>query len=178
MRAPALLLICLAPLALGGCDGSVDPLGLFPEPTRVEAAPLELTGRVVDAADLIPDLIEADLTAQLETLERDTKAQFVVVTTPGLQGMTIADFGLKLSRGWGLGDKDRNDGLLLIVAPNERKVRIEVGYGLEKPLPDDRCAEFIQMILPSFRQGDYVAGIETVVDLLDRELRTKLETTT
>lgn len=153
-------------------------MALFPEPTRVETAPLELTGRVVDAADLIPDLIEADLTSQLETLERDTKAQFVVVTTPGLKGMTITDYGLKLGRGWGLGDKDRNDGLLLIVAPNERKVRIEVGYGLETPLPDDRCVEFIQMILPSFRRGDYVAGIETAVDLLDRELRTKLEPNT
>ena len=165
-------------MALGGCDGSVDPLGLFPEPARAENAQLELTGRVVDAADLIPALIEADLTDQLAALERDTKAQFVVVTTPGLDGLTIADYGLRLGRGWGLGDRERNDGLLLIIAPNERKVRIEVGYGLEKSLPDDRCAEFIEMMLPSFEDGDYLAGIENGVDLLDRELRTKLETTT
>lgn len=178
MRAPALVLIFLAPVALSGCDGSVDPLGLFPEPTRAESAPLELTGRVVDAADLIPDLIEADLTTQLAELERDTKAQMVVVTTSSLDGLTIQDYGLRLGRGWGLGDKERDDGLLLIVAPNERKVRIEVGYGLEKSLPDDRCAEFIEMMLPSFSDGDYVAGIENGVDLLDRELRTKLGKTT
>lgn len=176
MRGAALLL-CLASVALGGCDESVDPLGLFPEPTRVENAPLELTGRVVDAADLIPDLIEADLIAQLDAIERDTKAQFVVVTTPSLDGLTIQDYGLRLGRGWGLGDKERNDGLLLIIAPSERKVRIEVGYGLENSLPDDRCAEFIEMMLPSFKDGNYVAGIANGVDLLDRELRTKLETT-
>lgn len=178
MRAPVIVFICLAPAALGGCDGSVDPLGLFPDPTRVEGAPLELTGRVVDAADLIPNLIEADLASHLAALERDTKAQFVVVTTPSLDGLSIEEYGLRLGRGWGLGDRERNDGLLLIAAPSERNVRIEVGYGLENSLADDRCAEFIEMMLPSFRDGNYVAGIEDGVDLVDRELRSKLEKTT
>jgi uncharacterized protein len=84
----------------------------------------------------------------------------VVVTLPSLQGYTIEDFGYQLGRHWGIGQKGTNTGALLIVAPNEHKVRIEVGYGLEGELTDAISATIIQnYILPSFKRGDYSAGV-------------------
>ena len=90
-----------------------------------------LTGRVVDQADIIPAPIEAELTAKLENLETTTQRQLVVATVPTLDGYDISDYGYQLGREWEIGDAQRNDGALLLVAPNERRVRIEVGYGLE-----------------------------------------------
>ena len=79
----------------------------------------------------------------------------------------MAEYSVDLGRSWGIGDADRDDGLLLVVAPNERKVRIEVGYGLEASVRDEEAAEIIQeAILPSFRQGDYETGIRQGVDQL------------
>jgi uncharacterized protein len=76
-----------------------------------------------------------------------------------LQGFTIEEFGYQLGRHWGIGEKGRNNGALLIVAPNERKVRIEVGYGLEDRLTDAESRTIIdQQMLPLFRQGDFSAG--------------------
>jgi uncharacterized protein len=90
----------------------------------------ELTGRVVDNADILTPEAEAALTAKLAALETQTQRQLVVATVPDLQGYDISDYGYQLGRAWGLGDAERNDGALLLVAPNDRKVRIEVGYGL------------------------------------------------
>ncbi|MEM9501751.1 MAG: TPM domain-containing protein [Pseudomonadota bacterium] len=119
-----------------------------------------LSGRVVDNADIIPADIEAQLTAQLETLETQSQRQLVIATVPDLQGYDIADYGYQLGREWGIGDAERNDGALLIVAPNDRKVRIEVGYGLEGYLTDALSALIIQnQILPLFREGDMPGGI-------------------
>lgn len=119
-----------------------------------------LTGRVVDNAGLLTADQRAMLTWALEETERATKHQFVVVTLPSLGGKPIEKVGLELGKGWGIGRKDHNDGVLLIVAPNERKVRIEVGYGLEKALTDAEAATIIeQRILPRFRRGAMVAGI-------------------
>ena len=95
-----------------------------------------LSGRVVDAANVIPPDEEARLTQKLALLETQSHRQLVVATIPDLQGYDIADYGYQLGRAWGIGSKDKNDGALLIVAPNERKLRIEVGYGLEGVLTD------------------------------------------
>ena len=120
-----------------------------------------LTGQVVDAANIIPLEMEAGLTAKLARLEQQSQRQLVVVTLPDLQGYDIADYGYQLGRHWGIGDKERNDGALLIVAPNERKVRIEVGYGLEPVLTDGMSSLIInQAIIAHFKQGDMPAGIE------------------
>lgn len=130
-------------------------------------APLELTGPVVDDAHVLDAATTASLTQRLETLERTAGPQLVVVTTPSLGGREINDYSLALGRGWGIGDKLRNDGVLLVVAPTERKVRIEVGKGLEKTLPDDLCATIIREDLtPRFRQGDLSGGIVAGVDRL------------
>jgi uncharacterized protein len=95
-----------------------------------------LTGRVVDDANVLSPPTREALTAKLEALESKTSRQLVVVTVPSLQGYAIEDYGYQLGRAWGIGEKGKNNGALLIVAPNERKVRVEVGYGLEGVLTD------------------------------------------
>ncbi len=120
----------------------------------------ELTGRVVDAANIIPDAEEAALVQRLEQLEAQSQRQLVVVTVPNLQGLDEQTFTYQLGREWGIGDAERNDGAILLVAPEERKVRIETGYGLEGIMTDALSAIIIQNdILPRFRDGDIPAGI-------------------
>jgi uncharacterized protein len=119
-----------------------------------------LTGRVVDNAGIISQSVRDDLTRKLQDLETKTTTQLVVVTLRSLQGTSIEDYGYQLGRNWGIGQKGVNNGALLIVAPNERKVRIEVGYGLEGTLTD-AVAKFIieNGILPRFKAGDMMGGI-------------------
>ncbi|GAD47378.1 hypothetical protein NT2_01_01460 [Caenibius tardaugens NBRC 16725] len=130
-----------------------------------------LSGRVVDAANIIPADTEAQLVAKLDALEKQSRRQLVVVTLPGLDGYEISDYGYRLGRHWGLGDKQRNDGALLIVAPNERKVRIEVGYGLEPILTDGMSFLIINnAILPRFKAGDMPGGIVAGTDAIIKQL--------
>jgi uncharacterized protein len=124
-----------------------------------------LSGRVVDEANILPAATRSALDARLAALEAATTDQFVVVTLASLQGYEIADFGYQLGRAWGIGQKDKNNGVLLIVAPKERDVRIEVGYGLEGDLTDAVTRLIIEnSILPKFRSGDMAAGISAGVD--------------
>lgn len=131
-----------------------------------------LSGRVVDQARLLTPEKEAELTTRLEALERDTSDQLVVVTLESLQGLEIEDYGYRLGRAWGIGQAEDDNGVLLIVAPTERKVRIEVGYGLEPVLTDALSALIIHNeILPSFREGHFERGIERGVAAIDAQLR-------
>ena len=131
-----------------------------------------LTGRVVDNADILPADVEAQLTAKLEALETQSQRQLVVATVSTLDGYDISDYGYQLGRAWGLGDAERNDGALLLVAPNERKVRIEVGYGLEGYLTDALSSLIIQnQILPAFRDGDMPGGIVAGTDAIITQLQ-------
>jgi len=124
-----------------------------------------LTGRIVDEAKLLSPAQRADIEARLAALEARTTVQFVVVTLNSLQGADIADYGYRLGRHWGIGQKDKDNGVLLIVAPNERAVRIEVGCGLEGDLTDAVAHLIIEnAILPRFRAGDMPGGIERGVD--------------
>ena len=119
-----------------------------------------LTGRVVDDAGVLNPYTVGQLTLMLADHERATGEQVVVVTLKSLQGYTIEDYGYQLGRNWGIGQKGVNNGAMLIVAPKEHKVRIEVGYGLEGTLTDAISATIIQnYILPSFKLGDFNAGI-------------------
>lgn len=119
-----------------------------------------LTGRVVDLANLIDPATEQSLSAELAALETKSTDQLVIVTLPSLQGYAIEDFGYQLGRHWGIGQKGKDNGVLLIVAPNERKVRIEVGRGLEPHLTDAMSRLIIEnAILPRFRRGDFQGGI-------------------
>jgi uncharacterized protein len=130
------------------------------------------TGLVVDAANVLPPEQEAALTAKLQTLQQETKHQLVVATIPDLQGRDIADYGTRLGRAWGVGLKEADNGAILIVAPNERKVRIEVGYGLEPIVTDALSSVIIQNdVLPAFKAGDLAGGINAGADALAAQLR-------
>jgi uncharacterized protein len=94
-----------------------------------------LSGRVVDQADLLPPDREAGITAKLEALERDTTRQLVVVTVPDLQGYAVEDFAFALGEQWKIGEKEADNGAILLIAPTERRVRIEVGDGVEGSCP-------------------------------------------
>lgn len=119
-----------------------------------------LTGRVVDEAGLLTVSDRASLSASLADLEAKTTDQLVVVTLKSLQGTTIEDYGYQLGRKWGIGQKDKDSGVLLIVAATERTVRIEVGYGLEGTLTDAATKLIIEnAILPAFKRGDFNGGI-------------------
>ncbi len=131
----------------------------------------KLTGRVVDAANVLPPDVEARLTQKLEALDTQSRRQFVVATVPSLQGYEISDYGYQLGRAWGIGSKDKNDGVLLLVAPTERKVRIEVGYGLEGVLPDGVGFLIVNNdIVPRFKAGDMPGGIEAGADAIIKQL--------
>lgn len=120
-----------------------------------------LTGRVVDEAEILPADIEAALDRQLAAEEERTTNQVVVATVPSLQGIDIETFAVELYRAWQIGQADSDNGALLLVAPEERKVRIEVGYGLEGTLTDAVSDSIIRHeILPSFRDGDLSGGVE------------------
>ena len=124
-----------------------------------------LTGRVVDDANILDPQARAVLTDKLAALETKTSDQLVVVTLKSLQGTSVEDFGVELGRHWQIGQKGKNNGVLLIVAPNERKVRIEVGYGLEGALTDAVSRLIIEnAITPRFRAGDFPGGITRGVD--------------
>lgn len=130
-----------------------------------------LTGRVVDNAQLLSPQAEAGLTEDLAQLEAQTGRQFVVVTLADLQGYPIEDYGYQLGRAWGVGDEDRDDGVLLIVAPNERAVRVEVGYGLEPVLTDALSSLIIQQkILPAFKRGEMEAGVVSGAEAIIAQL--------
>lgn len=114
------------------------------------AGDVKPTGRVVDDAQIIAPATEQQLSVNSEALEQATTDQLVIVTLPNLRGARIEDVGLALGRGWGVGQRRLNNGVLLLVAPNEHKVRIEVGYGLEGLLTDDRAARIIRDMLSLF----------------------------
>jgi uncharacterized protein len=124
-----------------------------------------LTGRVVDAANVIDATTREEITRKLEAFEAKSSDQVVVVTVPDLDGEAIEPYSNRLYRSWALGQQQENNGVLLVVAPNDRKVRIEVGYGLEGTLTDLLSKLIIEnAIIPGFRSGDYAGGISRGVD--------------
>ena len=139
-----------------------------------QAAPAfpPLTGRVTDAAGILPAATVAALDTRLAALEASTRTQLVVATVPDLQGLEIDEYGYRLGRGWGIGQKGQNNGAILLVAPNERKVRIEVGYGLEGTLTDAMTSQIIRRdIIPYFKAGDMAGGVVAGADALTRLLQ-------
>jgi uncharacterized protein len=124
-----------------------------------------LTGIVVDAARVLDPQGKSALEARLKDYEARSQHQLVVATVPSLEGYEVRDYGNRLFRAWALGDKARNDGVLLLVAPNERKVAIEVGYGLEGDLTDALSRVIIEnAIVPRFKAGDFTGGVTAGVD--------------
>ncbi len=141
---------------------------------HAEVAFPALTGRVVDNARLL----EGDSRQQLERMllahEQATGEQVVVVTLPDLQGQSIEEYGYQLGRHWGIGQKGKDNGALLIVVPSERRLRIEVGYGLEERLTDAQASVIINSVItPAFRRGAFsegiVAGVSAMLQVLGGE---------
>jgi len=131
-----------------------------------------LSGRVVDQAGLLDEQTEATLTATLASHEAETSNQIVVVTLPSLNGYDIFDYANRLGRHWEIGTSEEDNGILLLVAPNDRKVRIEVGYGLEGALTDSLSSIIIQReILPEFRKNNFPKGIEQGVAAITQAIK-------
>src|SRR3954463_12572078 len=124
-----------------------------------------LTGRIVDAANIIPADVRSSLEPKLADLETKSGIQLVVAPVVSLEGQEIEPYANELFRNWKLGEKTKNNGVLLLVAPNERRVRIEVGYGLEGTLTDALSKVIItNAIAPRFKAGDFSGGISRGVD--------------
>lgn len=135
-----------------------------------------LTGRVVDEANVLSAAERERLTAKLADLEQKSGIQLVVATVKSLQGEEIEPYANALFRTWRLGEKTKNNGVLLLVAPNERRVRIEVGYGLEGTLTDALSKIIItNAIAPRFKVGDFDGGIAHGVDDIITVLTTDAE---
>jgi uncharacterized protein len=149
--------ICLAVVALVAAVALALPAAAQTFPA--------LSGRVVDAAGILDLATRASLAERLATLDAETTDQVVIATVPSLDGLTVETYANRLFRAWRLGRKDKNNGVLLLVAPGERKVRIEVGYGLEGTLTDAVAKLIIaDAILPRFKAGDMPGGIVRGVD--------------
>ena len=132
-----------------------------------------LTDRVVDEAGIPDATTRASLTEKLAALETKSSDQLVVATVKSLQGTSVEDYANRLFREWKLGQAKTNNGVLLLIAPNERKVRIEVGYGLEGTLTDALASTIISAaIVPHFKRGDFSGGVEAGVHGIVAVLRT------
>jgi uncharacterized protein len=144
---------------------------LFAAPAAAQTFP-PLTGRVVDQADLLTPTQEIELTERLATVEQASSRQLVIATLASLEDYPIEDYGYRLGRHWGIGQQTANNGLILIVAPNERKVRIEVGYGLEGIMTDALSSQIVNNdILPRFRENDYPGGIIAGANAIIQQLQ-------
>ncbi|HVM23457.1 MAG TPA: TPM domain-containing protein [Sphingomicrobium sp.] len=131
----------------------------------------QLTGRVVDQAGLLRPEQSAQLESRLAALEVQTGRQLVVATVNSLEGRTIEDYGYRLGREWGIGREGEDDGVILLVAPNEKKVRIETGYGARVFLTDAVSSVIIRnAILPRFKAGDMAGGIEAGADEIIKQM--------
>ena len=130
-----------------------------------------LSGRVVDQAHLLTPAQTAELTNKSEALEKQTGRQFVVATVSSLQGFAIEDYAYRLGRYWKIGSAKANDGVLLVVAPSERKVWIATGYGAGGFLTDAVSGVIIrEVILPRFKAGDMGGGIEAGSDAIIKQM--------
>lgn len=134
-----------------------------------------LTGRVVDQAGLLSESAQTELTALLASHEDATTNQVVIATINSLDGADIDDYGVQLAREWAIGQKGKDNGVVLLIAKNDRKMRIDVGYGLEGTLTDAICSIIIDRRLrPAFKAGDFEGGIKAgvngIIDVLNNEM--------
>ncbi len=130
-----------------------------------------LTGRVVDEANILSPQTERQLTTLLQA---ETKHQVVIVTLTDLEGKSIEDYGYQLGRHWGIGEKGNDNGVLLIIAPNERQVRIEVGYGLEGVLTDAVSSVILNNMTPDLTKNNYnqaaLIGVQQILNVIHGEI--------
>jgi uncharacterized protein len=138
-------------------------VGLAPGAAAIEVP--YLTGRVNDYAGVIPAETRERIERRLEAYEKETTVQIAVLTVGSLDGEALEDYSMKVAETWKLGRKGKDNGVLLLVAQRDRKMRLEVGYGLEATLPDALCRRILDgVVRPRFRAGDYGGGVESGVD--------------
>ena len=130
---------------------------------------MALAGRVTDAADLLTAEQEARLSERLARYESDTRHQMVVATVPDLNGTRVDDFGTCLGHRWQIGRKDHDDGIVVLIAPKERQMRIATGTGMEKILTDDKAQAIIHRMTAYFTRADYAGGLSAGVDAIAAE---------
>lgn len=131
-----------------------------------------LSGRVVDEAGIVPSDAAARIEEKLRAFEDETGAQVAVLTVASLEGEVLEDYSLEVAETWGLGRQGVDDGVLLLVARDDRKLRIEVGYGLEGELTDAEAGRIVRnVIVPRFKAGDFGGGVESGVDAILGTLR-------
>lgn len=154
MRRIVFAFACIILLSFA-CFSSAKAAPTFPAPT----------GFVVDQANIIDDTTEARITARLSALEATSTSEIAVATVSSLEDLTIEEYALELFEYWKVGKAKQDNGVLLLIAPNEREVRIEVGYGLEGALTDIESSQIIDNILiPAFKEGDFSAGIDQATE--------------
>ncbi len=129
-------------------------------------------GPVYDGASVIPDATEAQIDAKLRALSKETGKTLIVATVPSLAGEEIEEYSVRLFEAWGIGNKEKDEGALILVAPNERRTRIEVGLGSEGILPDALAGRIIdQQMIPNFKAGNYGEGILQAANAVELQLR-------
>lgn len=140
-------------------------LTLFLAPSLLSAQSVPfLSGRVNDYAEVLSIQTRNDLEAMLKEHESTTSNQIVVLTIQSLEGAVLEEYSLKVAETWKLGQKGKDNGVLLLISKDDRKLRIEVGYGLEGTLTDATCNSIIRNeIVPHFKDGDYNAGVSAGV---------------
>ncbi|MCL5024594.1 MAG: TPM domain-containing protein [Nitrospirae bacterium] len=136
----------------------------------------KLQGYVNDYADMISPQVKAELENELRSFEQTDSTQIVVLTVPSLDGEAIEDYGIKVAEAWKIGQKGKDNGAIFIVAKQERKMRIEVGRGLEGRLTDLMAGRIIDLVVkPRFKRGDYdggfVAGVSAMIDATRGEFK-------
>lgn len=141
-------------------------------PVAAQTFPKLAGNPVVDQADIIPAAEEAALNTQLLDLEKTTGHQLVVATVSNLEGNDIADYGYKLGRAWGIGDEAKDDGVVFLIAPTERRMNIAVGLGLEPVLTDALSGRIIRdVVTPKFKGGDMPGGIQDGVNAIAQQIQ-------
>jgi uncharacterized protein len=134
----------------------------------------KLQGRVNDKAGILSSREERALEEMLQQTERETSAQIALLTIKSLEGEDLEDYSIRVAEEWGLGQKDRDNGLLLLIAVNDRKLRFEVGYGLEGIITDLKAGYIIRNVIsPEFRKGDFYEGIKQALGIVSAEIKGK-----
>ena len=175
------LVLGLLTVNLSAADNAAEQNASAKEtPSKEGSKPPALTGRVVDQAGILSPAVKAELETALAAHENNTTNQVVVVTLESLNGANIEEYSLELARRWGIGQKGKDNGALLVVAPNDKQIRIEVGYGLEGILTDALSGNIINYyIIPEFKKGDIENGIkigtQKIIALLEGDESAKKE---
>lgn len=159
-----------APLAIlavaGGCKVEAEQVDAKVPAACLGVAELALAGRVTDAANILNAEDEARLSGRLARYEKRTTHQIVIATAPDLNRIDVGDFGDCLGNRWGIGNEERDDGVLILVAPSERRVRISTGTGMEDMLTDEEAKVVIDQMTPYFKSRDYAGGLSVGVEAI------------